>query len=153
MAICIPWTFNEAAPDDIQVAVDSGITICIRREDLNLVDGTEMDLVTEGLNSSLVFKNFRAQLLWLRREFCDERCGLYSVGFRYDETAATLARDASDRLDSNLQRRIVTSTATARRLVPTGDPITVRANHFVTPTQTRGQLYHNCRWQYGPGCR
>ena len=48
---------NEAAPDDIQVTVDNSINICIRQEDLSLVDGTEMDLVTEGLNSSLVFKN------------------------------------------------------------------------------------------------
>ena len=87
---------NEAAPDDIQVPVDSGTTICIRREDLNLVDGTEMDLVTEGLNSSLVFKNSRAQSYC----GCGESFAMNDAAFTqsdsgYDETAATLARDAS----------------------------------------------------------
>lgn len=87
---------NEAAPNDIQVEIDSGINICIRDEDLNLVDGTEMDLVTEGLNSSLVFKNSRAQSYC----GCGESFAMNDAAFTqsnsaYDETAATLARDAS----------------------------------------------------------
>ena len=87
---------NEAAPNDIQVEIDSGINICIRDEDLNLVDGTEMDLVTEGLNSSLVFKNSRAQSYC----GCGESFAMNDAAFTqsnsaHDETAATLARDAS----------------------------------------------------------
>ena len=87
---------KEAEPNDIQVEIDSGINICIRDEDLNLVDGTEMDLVTEGLNSSLVFKNSRAQSYC----GCGESFAMNDAAFTqsnsvYDETAATLARDAS----------------------------------------------------------
>ena len=87
---------NEAAPDDIQVAVDNSINICIRQEDLSLVDGTEMDLVTEGLNSSLVFKNSRAQSYC----GCGESFAMNDAAFtqsdsEYDDTAAALARDAS----------------------------------------------------------
>ena len=87
---------NEAAPDDIQVAVDNSINICIRQEDLSLVDGTEMDLVTEGLNSSLVFKNSRAQSYC----GCGESFAMNDAAFthsdsEYDNTAAALARDAS----------------------------------------------------------
>jgi iron-sulfur cluster assembly accessory protein len=37
-----------------------GVSIYVREEDLPMVQGTEIDLVTEGLNSSLRFKNPRA---------------------------------------------------------------------------------------------
>ena len=35
--------------------------ICIHQEDVALVTGTEIDMVTQGLNSALVFKNSNAQ--------------------------------------------------------------------------------------------
>ncbi|MBT3694709.1 MAG: iron-sulfur cluster assembly accessory protein [Gammaproteobacteria bacterium] len=47
--------------DDIQVEVADGVNICIHQEDVALVTGTEIDMVTQGLNSALVFKNSNAQ--------------------------------------------------------------------------------------------
>lgn len=37
-----------------------GVRVCVRTEDIALVSGTEVDMITEGLNSALVFKNPRA---------------------------------------------------------------------------------------------
>ena len=37
-----------------------GVRVCVRDADMNLVMGTEVDMITEGLNSALVFKNPRA---------------------------------------------------------------------------------------------
>ena len=37
-----------------------GVRVCVRSADLELVQGTEVDMITEGLNSALVFKNPRA---------------------------------------------------------------------------------------------
>ena len=85
---------DELQSDDIQVDIGDNINICIRRDDLPLVTGTEVDMVTEGLNSSLVFKNSRAQ------SYCG--CGeSFAIGDDSDATildanAAALAHDASD---------------------------------------------------------
>jgi Fe-S cluster assembly protein SufA/iron-sulfur cluster assembly protein len=46
---------------DIQVEISDGVNICIHEDDIALVDGTEIDMVTQGLNSALVFKNSKAQ--------------------------------------------------------------------------------------------
>ncbi|MDP7389761.1 MAG: iron-sulfur cluster assembly accessory protein [Pseudomonadales bacterium] len=84
---------DELQTDDIQVDIGDNINICIRRDDLPLVAGTEVDMVTEGLNSSLVFKNSRAQ------SYCG--CGeSFALGDESDTTAldvntAALAHDAS----------------------------------------------------------
>ena len=43
--------------DDRPFAVAEGLTLYVRQDDLRLVRGTEVDLVTEGLNTSLQFKN------------------------------------------------------------------------------------------------
>lgn len=53
--------FLEApTPEDRAHDVGDGIEIYVREADLVLVQGTEIDLVTEGLNASLRFKNPRA---------------------------------------------------------------------------------------------
>ena len=39
----------------------SDISVCAHAQDLPYVSGTEIDLVTEGLNSALVFKNPKAE--------------------------------------------------------------------------------------------
>ncbi len=45
-----------------QMLIDkSALSICSLKENLPYVLGTEIDLVTEGLNSALVFKNPKAQ--------------------------------------------------------------------------------------------
>ncbi|MFU8815747.1 MAG: HesB/IscA family protein [Pseudomonadales bacterium] len=46
-------------PDDADMAcpVDESVTLYVSRDDLSMVRGTELDYVTEGLNSSLKFKN------------------------------------------------------------------------------------------------
>ena len=43
--------------DDRAFEVAEGLALYVRQDDLRLVQGTEVDLVTEGLNSSLQFKN------------------------------------------------------------------------------------------------
>jgi len=52
---------EDTLSDDIQVEVADGVNICIHQEDVALVTGTEIDMVTQGLNSALVFKNSNAQ--------------------------------------------------------------------------------------------
>jgi iron-sulfur cluster assembly accessory protein len=52
---------EETLVDDVQVEVADGVNICIHQDDLELVSGTEIDMVTQGLNSALVFKNSNAQ--------------------------------------------------------------------------------------------
>ena len=51
---------ESAESDDHLVEVNQGVTVCIKDQDLPLVDGTEIDMVTQGLNSALVFKNSNA---------------------------------------------------------------------------------------------
>jgi iron-sulfur cluster assembly accessory protein len=43
--------------DDQAVTVGDAVTLYVRDADLAMVRGTELDYVTEGLNSSLTFKN------------------------------------------------------------------------------------------------
>ncbi len=83
-------------PTDVQVEIDEHINICIRRDDLALVDGTEMDLVTKGLNSNLVFKNSRAQsYCGCGESFALGDTAVVEPDTQYGESAATLAHDAS----------------------------------------------------------
>ena len=46
--------------DDECYDFGDGVRVCVRRADIDMVDGTEVDMITEGLNSALVFKNPRA---------------------------------------------------------------------------------------------
>ncbi len=43
--------------DDRAFEIAQGLALYVRQSDLHLVRGTEVDLVTEGLNTSLQFKN------------------------------------------------------------------------------------------------
>lgn len=53
--------FIEAPADGDHVfRLGEGLTLCVGEDDLPLVQGTEIDYVTEGLNASLKFKNPRA---------------------------------------------------------------------------------------------
>lgn len=45
------------APDDECLDFGDGVRVCVNRADLTMVAGTEVDMITEGLNSALVFKN------------------------------------------------------------------------------------------------
>ena len=84
---------DELQAGDVRVEIGDDINICIRRADLSLVEGTEIDMVTEGLNSNLVFKNSKAQ------SYCG--CGeSFAIADEaatntVDDTAAKLAHDAS----------------------------------------------------------
>ena len=49
-------TLEETEPGDHLVPVSDHVTVCINEKDLALVDGTEIDMVTQGLNSALIFK-------------------------------------------------------------------------------------------------
>lgn len=49
-----------AETNDHLVTVSDHVTLCINEQDLALVDGTEIDMVTQGLNSALIFKNSNA---------------------------------------------------------------------------------------------
>lgn len=48
---------DQPAATDQAYSVGSGVTLYVAEQDLPLVRGTEVDYVTEGLNSSLRFKN------------------------------------------------------------------------------------------------
>ncbi len=47
-------------PDDQVIEFENGVNVCVRAADLAMVSGTEVDMITEGLNSALVFKNPKA---------------------------------------------------------------------------------------------
>lgn len=49
-----------ADTDDHLLQVSEEVTVCVKEQDLALVNGTEIDMVTQGLNSALVFKNSNA---------------------------------------------------------------------------------------------
>ncbi len=50
--------YIDAPSDDDRVfPIDDNLSVYVSETDLPLVQGTEVDLVTEGLNSSLQFKN------------------------------------------------------------------------------------------------
>lgn len=51
---------DEPANTDRAYAVDDSVTFYVREQDIELVQGTEVDYVVEGLNASLKFKNPRA---------------------------------------------------------------------------------------------
>lgn len=51
---------ESADADDHLLQVGEDVTVCVRDQDLALVNGTEIDMVTQGLNSALIFKNSNA---------------------------------------------------------------------------------------------
>ena len=51
---------DDPQSDDECFDFGDGVRVCVREADLELVSGTEVDMITEGLNSALVFKNPRA---------------------------------------------------------------------------------------------
>lgn len=51
---------DDPAADDQAFDVGGGVVLYVRESELALVRGTEVDYVTEGLNSSLRFKNPQA---------------------------------------------------------------------------------------------
>jgi iron-sulfur cluster assembly accessory protein len=51
---------DDPATDDQCFDFGDGVRVCVRSADMELVNGTEVDMITEGLNSALVFKNPRA---------------------------------------------------------------------------------------------
>ena len=52
---------TEPSSSDQTLIDKSALSICALQENLPYIMGTEIDLVTEGLNSALVFKNPKAQ--------------------------------------------------------------------------------------------
>jgi Fe-S cluster assembly protein SufA/iron-sulfur cluster assembly protein len=48
---------DDPQPDDRPFDLGDTLTVYVRTGDLTLVRGTEVDYITEGLNSSLKFKN------------------------------------------------------------------------------------------------
>ena len=86
---------EDTLSDDIQVEVADGVNICIHQEDVALVTGTEIDMVTQGLNSALVFKNSNAQSYC----GCGESFALFNQdtdGGEGDENSASLSDLATD---------------------------------------------------------
>ncbi|MEL0048935.1 MAG: iron-sulfur cluster assembly accessory protein [Gammaproteobacteria bacterium] len=51
---------EHADADDHLLQVGEDVTVCVKDQDLALVNGTEIDMVTQGLNSALIFKNSNA---------------------------------------------------------------------------------------------
>lgn len=57
-------SYIDAEPDDAsRVEFDDGVLVFIQKDNWELVTGTEIDYVTEGLNSMLKFNNPNAETL------------------------------------------------------------------------------------------
>ena len=82
---------EEIEPGDHLVPVSDHVTICINENDLALVDGTEIDMVTQGLNSALIFKNSNATSYC----GCGESFALIDDADAPEGTASDLATDAT----------------------------------------------------------
>lgn len=68
-----------------------GVRVCVNKDDLAMVEGTEVDMITEGLNSALVFKNPNAT------SYCG--CG---ESFAVAKDADTGASDQDDESTSDI---------------------------------------------------
>ena len=87
---------EDTSTDDVQVEVADGVHICIHQDDFDLVAGTEIDMVTQGLNSALVFKNSNAQ------SYCG--CG----------ESFALSKEGNDEGVSNASVSVLATDATAQ---------------------------------------
>ncbi|MFA5630938.1 MAG: iron-sulfur cluster assembly accessory protein [Porticoccaceae bacterium] len=47
--------------DDLAIELDGGLTLCLPRSDLSMLDGMELDFVQEGVNRRLVINNPNAK--------------------------------------------------------------------------------------------
>ncbi|MFT7651389.1 MAG: iron-sulfur cluster assembly accessory protein [Candidatus Azotimanducaceae bacterium] len=67
---------------DLEFEFSEGVKVCVASEDAAMVLGTELDMLTQGLNSALVFKNPNAT------SYCG--CGeSFAVGGDPDSNKAT----------------------------------------------------------------
>ena len=82
---------EDSEPGDHLVPVSDQVTVCINEQDLALVDGTEIDMVTQGLNSALIFKNSNATSYC----GCGESFALVEDANAAEVTASDLATDAT----------------------------------------------------------
>ena len=48
------------AANDHCFTFELDVNVCVSEDDLSMVNGTEVDMLTQGLNSALVFKNQKA---------------------------------------------------------------------------------------------
>lgn len=51
---------EQPGSDDQQIDFGDGVKVCVNTADVSMVEGTEIDLITEGLNSAMIFKNPKA---------------------------------------------------------------------------------------------
>jgi len=82
---------EDSESSDHLVPVSDQVTVCINEQDLALVDGTEIDMVTQGLNSALIFKNSNATSYC----GCGESFALVEDSNAAEVTASDLATDAT----------------------------------------------------------
>ena len=82
---------EDSESGDHLVPVSDQVTVCINEQDLALVDGTEIDMVTQGLNSALIFKNSNATSYC----GCGESFALVEDANAAEVTASYLATDAT----------------------------------------------------------
>jgi iron-sulfur cluster assembly accessory protein len=82
---------EDSESSDHLVPVSDQVTVCINEQDLALVDGTEIDMVTQGLNSALIFKNSNATSYC----GCGESFALVEDANAAEVTASDLATDAT----------------------------------------------------------
>ena len=82
---------EDAETNDHLVTVSDHVTVCINEQDLALVDGTEIDMVTQGLNSALIFKNSNATSYC----GCGESFALVDDADTAGDASSDLATDAT----------------------------------------------------------
>ena len=82
---------EDAEASDHLVTVNDDVIVCINEQDLALVDGTEIDMVTQGLNSALIFKNSNATSYC----GCGESFALVKDAEAAGDASSELATDAT----------------------------------------------------------
>ena len=80
---------EDKTPQDTCITFEQNVQVCVSDNDMPMVAGTEIDMITEGLNSALVFKNSNAT------SYCG--CGeSFAVGGEPDNQAALDNLDPSN---------------------------------------------------------
>lgn len=81
-------------PSDLCVDFDLSVKVCVSSKDLSMVNGTEVDMLTQGLNTALIFKNPNAT------SYCG--CGeSFAVGGEPDDDGITVSTDLATDVGEN----------------------------------------------------
>ena len=121
------WVEDTAADDKV-FHID-GVDVFVKEEHLPLVNGIEIDFVTEGVNSMFQFRNPNATA----------ECG---CGESFTVAYSDIKIEKSEARTGMQEREVVlTKREVEARLVPSGTEIMIPSDTFVTITQSLGGTF------------